>query len=194
MNIARQFAQTLRGYLPYSGVYPRVIVREDRLQEFEDEIDAADADAAFRAVIHGLCVDNGMRDDDKPFFFLKRVLKEKNAPDIRMICELARACDEGGIQEGEDPVSFIESKCAEVERLTEQLEDTQHKLAQAVSDIESPYAQSECVNECLAMDALQKSVDSAKMSLSRQSLVAYMAITLSVASIVINALNTLLPR
>lgn len=120
------------------------------INKIESEIDQAEADATFRGVIRELCTSYGMCKDDKPYFYLKRKLAQRNEPDLRLICDLAKVCDEHGIQEGEDPATFLESKCREVARLTEQLEATQHKLADAVSDAESEYDQDDCVTECMS--------------------------------------------
>ena len=116
------------------------------------EIDQAEADEAFREVIRELCSQYGMAPDDKPYFYLKRKLAQRDKPDLRLIIELAKVCADHGIQEGEDPATFLESKCREVDRLTEELESTQHKLADAVSDAESDYDQDDCVQECMVDD------------------------------------------
>lgn len=139
MNVARNQTELLKA------------LQAERVSKaMHEEIDAAEADAAFRAAVVELCTSYGMYTDDKPYFFLKRKLAQRNEPDLRMICELAKVCVDNGIQEGEDPATFLESKCREVLRLTDELESTQHKLADAVSDAESDYDEDDCVQECMA--------------------------------------------
>lgn len=152
MEVVLKITNVLRSFVKHSGETAQVIVDQETIDKLDAEIDQAEADEAFREVIRELCSSYGMAPDDKPYFYLKRKLAQRNAPDLRLICELAKVCADHGIQEGEDPATFLESKCREVDRLTEELESTQHKLADAVSDAESDYDQDDCVAECMADD------------------------------------------
>lgn len=150
MEVVLKITNVLRSFVKHSGEAAQVIIDQDTIDKLDAEIDQAEADEAFREVIRELCSSYGMAPDDKPYFYLKRKLAQRNEPDLRLICELAKVCADHGIQEGEDPATFLESKCREVDRLTEELESTQHKLADAVSDAESDYDQDDCVAECMA--------------------------------------------
>lgn len=154
MEVALRIACRLREFVARNSMsaLARLVVDNETLDSLDAEIDQAEADEAFREVIRELCSSYGMAPDDKPYFYLKRKLAQRNEPDLRLICELAKVCADHGIQEGEDPATFLESKCREVDRLTEELESTQHKLADAVSDAESDYDQDDCVSECMADD------------------------------------------
>lgn len=154
MEVALRIACRLREFVARNSIsaLARLVVDNETLDSLDAEIDQAEADEAFREVIRDLCSTYGMAPDDKPYFYLKRKLAQRNEPDLRLICELAKVCADHGIQEGEDPATFLESKCREVNRLTEELESTQHKLADAVSDAESDYDQDDCVQECMVDD------------------------------------------
>lgn len=156
MEVALKIADVLRGFVKHSGSMVQVLIDQETIDDLDAEIDQAEADEAFREVIKELCLQYGMAPNDKPYFYIKRKLAQRNEPDLRLICDLAKVCADNGIQEGEDPASFIESKCREVLRLTDELESTQHKLADAVSDAESDYDQDDCVAECLARDDIAK--------------------------------------
>ena len=152
MEVVLRITNVLRSFVKHSGKAAQVIIDQDTIDKLDAEIDQAEADEAFREVIRELCSSYGMAPDDKPYFYIKRKLAQRNEPDLRLICELAKVCADHGIQEGEDPATFLESKCREVDRLTEELESTQHKLADAVSDAESDYDQDDCVQECMVDD------------------------------------------
>ena len=152
MEVVLKITNVLRSFVKHSGEAAQVIIDQDTIDKLDAEIDQAEADEAFREVIRELCSSYGMAPDDKPYFYIKRKLAQRNEPDLRLICELAKVCADHGIQEGEDPATFLESKCREVDRLTEELESTQHKLADAVSDAESDYDQDDCVAECMSDD------------------------------------------
>lgn len=94
--------------------------------------DAAEADAAFRATIVELCDKHGMQPGAYPYLYLARRLEERDGTQVSRLADVAANY---GIGEGECLADFLLSKCKLVARLYDQLEETQHRLADAESDV-----------------------------------------------------------
>lgn len=94
--------------------------------------DAAEADAAFRATIVELCDKHGMPPGAYPYLYLARRLEERDGTQVSRLADVAANY---GIGEGEKLADFLLSKCKLVDRLYNQLEETQHCLAEAESDV-----------------------------------------------------------
>lgn len=94
--------------------------------------DAAEADAAFRATITDLCDRYGMPPGAYPYLYLARRLEERDGTQVSRLADVAANY---GIGEGEKLADFLLSKCKLVDRLYNQLEETQHCLAEAESDV-----------------------------------------------------------
>ena len=94
--------------------------------------DAAEADAAFRATITDLCDRYGMPTGAYPYLYLARRLEERDGTQVSRLSDVAANY---GIGEGECLADFLLSKCKLVARLYDQLEETQHRLADAESDV-----------------------------------------------------------
>lgn len=94
--------------------------------------DAAEADAAFRASVTELCKKSGMPEGGYPVLYLGRRLQEADGTQVAALAKIAADND---IQPGESISDFLLSKCKLVARLEEQLEETQHCLAEAESDV-----------------------------------------------------------
>lgn len=130
--------------------------------------DAAEADAAFRATITDLCDRYGMPPGAYPYLYLARRLEERDGTQVSRLADVAANY---GIMEGESLADFLLSKCKLVERLEEQLEETQHCLAEAESDVPDEDEVCACaLNEKLTLDsvATKDDIESLKKDIGKR--------------------------
>lgn len=131
--------------------------------------DAAEADAAFRATITDLCDRYGMPPGAYPYLYLARRLEERDGTQVSRLADVAANF---GIGEGEKLADFLLSKCKLVERLEEQLEETQHCLAEAESDVPDEDEVCECALDdakTLEVVATKDDLDKLRDSLQRSN-------------------------
>lgn len=160
MQTARKYLDILRDFLPMSGSRPVVLVTKEALDGFESEIDQADADAAFRAVVQELAVKNGMDPTQNLYYWLQRGLTKGSEVEAVLMAY--------GYERGENPALFLKSKFKQLAREVDTNKSLRKMLQEAEEGLASTTTLAEkFVRDDAVVDVLTKEIQSAKEELKR---------------------------
>lgn len=135
-------------------VSTETIAELNRIRDgLSDDLDQAEADAAFRAAVKELALSFGMNPEQNVIMYLKRRLKLSHG-----VSDVAAACVDAGIQDGEEPADFIRSLHKANERLQERFEEVQHQLAVKVAAEEDGDAE-DVINDFVEQGKLAEKAD-----------------------------------